>query len=72
MVMARLDFIDCPLCAGHEKITEAAMFALSWMLITYMDDPNIHLTGATRVELANISNAMLNRHERNTDDELLS
>lgn len=55
------DFVTCPFCAGHEKVSAEAADRIAGMIYDSMsgwpeDDP-------LKVELDNIRNAILNAHE---------
>lgn len=62
-----LNFINCPICAGHEKISAEAAYAIaqaiaSWVIVA---EGRPHLfPNAPLTELANIRNAILNGAER--------
>lgn len=61
-LMSRLDFMNCPLCSGHEKIGAEAAIALDCALSEYLG-----AAGSTPVhietELMNIRNAIANSQE---------
>ncbi len=66
--MGRLEFIDCPLCAGHEKIGADTANALHDILAFAATEEPEHV----RAELENIINAIRNAKELGRPERALA
>lgn len=60
-------FIQCPFCAGHEKISPQTVEIIESLISHYLEyRPSDHPDASkpTEIELHNIRNDILNRQER--------
>jgi hypothetical protein len=55
-------FIQCPFCAGHEKMSPEAVAAVAYMIRCWLNEAPEYTPVIT--ELMNIRNDILNRQER--------
>lgn len=60
--MGRLDFMNCPLCSGHEQMSEDAAHTLREAIDLYLV-PATDLPEHVRGELLNIRNVIQNGRE---------
>jgi hypothetical protein len=59
------DFINCPLCSGHENVSREAASAIEEAIDNYLkSNEHGYLSAAARCELENIRNVILNTQDR--------